>query len=292
MILTVNGQARDEMGRFCRKPKDLATYKFKLPREYAGDFYCQTTRKYTLHKTFKVKRCELVNAINLKKDPELHTYLVMAWGEFERPYGFSDTWLNGSISICKELEYSDVIKEHIKALESSLFFEDLEANKLIKRMENNIGSKNVGVRNVGDQNYGIANMGIRNYGIYNKGVNIMGCFNTRRTSFYMFNKPMKENIYWDEVYELLPDFLLTNFKREIPDFYSDDPSQYETLTVKEAFARESQRPDWDKELEKLYALPNFDYAVFEDITGISREMLDVSYDNWKKKFGKKGKKRK
>lgn len=106
----------------------------------------------------------------------------------------------------------------------------------------NIGSFNSGTRNIGNANSGNFNRGNRNVGSWNIGDCNIGFFNTLKQRAYMFNKPT--NLPQSGI--ILPKWL--NF----PDYRE----RFETAPI--------------DEIKKTLELPNFDYAVFEEITGISK----------------------
>lgn len=121
---------------------------------------------------------------------------------------------------------------------------------------NNIGHSNTGDGNKGSYNSGSANVGHKNSGSFNKGNgnsgkwNIgnfhCGFFNTDDEFISMFNKPT--NLKSSEI--KLPIWL------NKPD-------------CKAAFEAATRA-----EIEQTLALPNFDYSIFEEITGISKADFD------------------
>ena len=110
----------------------------------------------------------------------------------------------------------------------------------------NIGSFNSGTRNIGNANSGSFNKGNRNVGSWNVGDYNVGYFNTLKQCAYMFNKPT--DLPQSRI--VLPKWL--NF----PDY----KERFETEPV--------------EEIRKAIELPNFDYAIFEKITGISKSDFD------------------
>ena len=153
----------------------------------------------------------------------------------------------------------------------------------------NIGVNNCGGRNIGFSNLGFANQGVRCTGAYNKGYDVLGMFNTSARCFYMFNKPVPKGTgTWLDVYDLsLPAFLQRQFKHGEPAVDEERAEKYEQLTVMEAFKEAAKQEDWPKQHKQLLELPNFDYGIFEEITGISKKMLSEADKAWKKKYGKK-----
>ena len=108
---------------------------------------------------------------------------------------------------------------------------------------NNKGSYNSGDANVGFANSGSFNKGNRNSGKWNIGNRHSGFFNTGTPKLFMFNKPVENKAVSDII---LPKYL-------------NRPN------CKEAFETASI-----DELKATLKLPNYDYAIFEEITGISR----------------------
>ena len=106
----------------------------------------------------------------------------------------------------------------------------------------NKGSYNSGSCNVGFANSGSFNIGNRNSGNWNIGSRHCGYFNTREPCAFMFDKPT--NLKFSEI--RLPKWLNFPNPREA----------FETAT--------------SKEVEQTLALPNFDFQIFEKITGISK----------------------
>lgn len=132
--------------------------------------------------------------------------------------------------------------------------------------DNNKGSGNVGSNNVGHSNTGESNTGSFNSGSYNKGncnsgsFNVgsfnsgkwnlgsyhAGFFNTQEEPLMMFNKP-------------------TNLSRRDIRL----PKWLNSRNPKNALKKATK-----SEIEQALALPNFDYAIFEQITGVSKADID------------------
>lgn len=116
----------------------------------------------------------------------------------------------------------------------------------------NIGSFNTGDFNRGYANCGSFNKGNRNVGNWNIGSYNAGFFNTEDSCVRMFNKPT--NLKISEV--KLPKWL--NFR-----------------DAKSAFLKAE-----NSEAEAALNLPNFDFEIFEKVTGISKS-------DFEKKLGRK-----
>jgi hypothetical protein len=113
---------------------------------------------------------------------------------------------------------------------------------------NNSGNHNSGNRNSGDHNSGDDNSGYYNSGYYNSG-------------WFNRDKPGKIRIFEKEIDRDIWE------KTEIPVFllYSE--------SIEESLKEAKKKGDWKDQLQLLINLPNFDYKIFEDITGISKEDL-------------------
>ena len=120
--------------------------------------------------------------------------------------------------------------------------------------DGNVGSYNSGHYNKGNANSGSFNAGNRNSGKWNLGSYNAGFFNTRDAPLYMFDKPV-ENLKAPQV--VLPKWL-------------NSPNPRDSF--------ESAAPG---DIAKTLQLPNFDYAVFEKITGISKADFDRKLDGEK-----------
>jgi hypothetical protein len=143
----------------------------------------------------------------------------------------------------------------------------------------NSGDGNSGNRNSGDGNSGNWNSGNGNSGNWNSGNGNSGYLNTDQPKLMMFNKlTKKQNIefpnyfYFDLNIWVYADNMTTEEKSNNKD--------WETLggylkkqDYKEAWLK-SFNNDCDKEqAQKTIELPNFKYKLFEEISGITRKML-------------------
>ena len=120
----------------------------------------------------------------------------------------------------------------------------------------NAGAWNTGDYNTGDYNTGDCNTGNRNTGDWNTGNYNTGYFNTTTPKVRIFNE--ETDLKFDDI--------------DFPNWiYVNSPKKD---AFREAFIKASL-----DDVEKTLKLPNFDYAIFEDITGISKSDFD-------KKLGK------
>ena len=149
----------------------------------------------------------------------------------------------------------------------------------------NTGNWNTGNCNTGNWNTGYWNTGNSNTGNWNTGDWNTGYFNTPELkTFFCFNRPTKKQLI------KFPKFLLFDLIEWVPvsDMTAEEKNEHPECDViggylkrhdyKQAFRKSfhaaKKRSDWAVELEKLKAIPNFDYAIFEEISGISKEELE------------------
>ena len=143
------------------------------------------------------------------------------------------------------------------------------------------GRCNSGDRNSGDWNSGNRNSGDRNSGDWNKTSFSNGCFNTVSPKIYMFNKPTDWT--FEQWFNCRARYLLNQIE--------DCPLEYvwfDTMTdeekaahpeaettggyLKERTTADNARKWWaglsadDRNI--IFSLPNFDAAIFKEITGI------------------------
>lgn len=129
--------------------------------------------------------------------------------------------------------------------------------------DNNIGYGNSGNNNKGDGNSGNCNRGDRNSGDWNRCDSASGCFNTKPPKIYLFNKP-SEWTYRDwmnsEAYHILNDivsqglFDFPRFSDAIDSSIENGENWWDSLSLREK--------------KVIKNLPNFDAAIFKEITGI------------------------
>ena len=149
----------------------------------------------------------------------------------------------------------------------------------------NSGDYNSGYCNSGDYNSGNYNSGNYNSGDYNSGNYSNGCFNTSESKIYLFNKP-SEWTYRDWLNSEAR-ALLNQIDYEILDWICfKDMSDEEKAAHPEAETTGGYLKELDKsecatswwlglgEEEKaiIKAIPNFDPAIFKQITGIDVEV--------------------
>jgi hypothetical protein len=125
--------------------------------------------------------------------------------------------------------------------------------------DSNSGHMNSGNRNSGHYNSGNMNSGNRNSGHWNSGNSNSGYFNTGTPSeVRVFNRDCDRGV-WEAADR--PDFIYKVTVVKVVDGLSVN------VGYKEAWA-EAYAEATDNDIELLKALPNFDAAIFEEITGI------------------------
>lgn len=149
----------------------------------------------------------------------------------------------------------------------------------------NSGSGNSGNWNYGHWNSGNFNSGNCNTGSWNSGNYNSGYFNTpAQNQFFCFNK-LTEKQPID-----FPDFLNFDLTVWVPvaTMTADEKNNHpecdalggylKEVAYKEAFRKSffkaKEKDNWPDELAKLKAIPNFNYDIFEEISGISKEELE------------------
>ena len=164
----------------------------------------------------------------------------------------------------------------------------------------NIGDCNIGHGNSGDYNAGYGNSGDFNSGNHNSGDCNSGDFNTGNWNAGIFNTGACEyafafnQLVKKQDLECLPSipFLRFNLVKWIPEKHmlpeeKEQHPEYATAggylkkyDYKEAFRKSfedaKRLPDWPEQLKRLKALPNFNFKIFEEISGITAEELTGS----------------
>ena len=154
----------------------------------------------------------------------------------------------------------------------------------------NSGDYNTGDNNSGNQNSGDYNTGDNNTGNYNTGNWNAGIFNTGACEYtFAFNQLVKK-----QDLECLPSIPFLRFKlvewipekhmlpeeKEQHPKYATAGGYLKKYAYKEAFRKSFENakrlPDWPEQLKRLKALPNFNFKIFEEISGITAEELTGS----------------
>jgi hypothetical protein len=151
----------------------------------------------------------------------------------------------------------------------------------------NSGDRNSGDRNSGNWNSGYWNSGDRNSGDRNSG-NWNSCddesghFNTKTSeTIRVFNKKCSRKKWYKTI---KPSFIHFNLNEWIPISEMTEKEKKEhprhkttggylkTLDYKTAF-KERFREASEEDVKLLITLPNFDYQTFEELSGITKEMI-------------------
>ena len=149
----------------------------------------------------------------------------------------------------------------------------------------NSGDSNSGDRNSGYWNSGNCNSGDRNSGNWNSGDSNSGYLNTDEPFIRIFGKEtqfkfsdINKNIIFPEYFC----FNLTEFV-DVSEMTEEEKKSYPHYSVTTGFLRvwdykEAWKISFEKTTKKDVALtlniPNFDYMMFEKISGITKEMID------------------
>ena len=145
----------------------------------------------------------------------------------------------------------------------------------------NSGDCNSGNRNSGDWNSGDWNSGYRNSGDWNKCDCSSGCFNTEIQKMYLFNK-LSDWTYEDWLHSKARQILNDIPMNTLTYIYFSDMSEEEKAAhpqaetaggyLKETDGSAHVQQWWDElssnEKSIVKAIPNFDKAIFKEITGI------------------------
>ena len=148
----------------------------------------------------------------------------------------------------------------------------------------NSGNRNSGDWNSGNRNSGDWNSGNRNSGDWNKTSFSNGCFNTESPKIFLFNK-LSDWTYQDWldsdarwILNRIPSNVLSWIWSE--DMTDEEKAEHPEHQVTGGFLKqiekETGRQMWwdalsDKEKEIILNIPNFDRAIFKEITGIEVE---------------------
>jgi len=149
----------------------------------------------------------------------------------------------------------------------------------------NSGDYNSGNYNSGDYNSGYCNSGNRNSGNYNSGHyntgygnscnRSSGIFCTERPKLYLFNKPAEAQ--WEEIdhprfnefrlTKWIPESQMTDEEKAVQSTFHIRGGYLKTFEWQEAWANYWRDTD-DEDRKRIMNLPNFDAAIFKEITGI------------------------
>ena len=145
----------------------------------------------------------------------------------------------------------------------------------------NSGDGNSGNVNSGDGNSGNRNSGNWNSGNWNSGNWNSGFCNTNESKIRLFNK---ETDIMRDKFEF-PNFFYFNLTDwiEVSNMTKIEKIQYPDYKVTDGFLRVfTYKEGWQnsfnnatkKDIDTLLKLPNFDYNIFEDLSGITKKMIE------------------
>ena len=197
-----------------------------------------------------------------------------------------------------KVEYEDV---GVKLCASNIkVVRDLTWSEVLFLYNSNSGGWNSGDWNSGDWNSGSWNSGNYNTGDYNTGDYNTGNYNTGNWNTGIFNTGACEytfafnQLVKKQDLECLPSIPFLRFKlvewipekhmlpeeKEQHPKYATAGGYLKKYDYKEAFRKSfedaKRLPDWPEQLKRLKALPNFNFKIFEEISGITAEELTGS----------------
>ena len=151
--------------------------------------------------------------------------------------------------------------------------------------DRNSGYCNSGNCNSGNCNSGDCNSGYWNSGNWNSGNRNSGYFNTpSQNKIFCFNKLISKqkiefpNFLYFDLIEWVPVSTMTDEEKNAHpecDVIGGYLKRYDYKNAfRRSFLKAKKSEDWPEELAKLKAIPNFDYAIFEEISGISKDELE------------------
>ena len=147
----------------------------------------------------------------------------------------------------------------------------------------NTGEGNVGENNAGDFNTGFLNSGFYNIGHFNSGDGNTGFFNTDEANIRMFNKEtnLKRGdisfpfwFYNIQLTEWVCYEDMTEIEKQKYPGCEIIGGYLKTYDYKEAWRKAFNEENDLVEIRKAEQLPNFDYQIFQEITGISKSDFD------------------
>ena len=202
-------------------------------------------------------------------DPNNHVAEVIAHGTVA---GGEDKCATNKLEIVREIPWAEVLE---------IVNTGKACTGRCNSGDRNSGNWNSGNWNSGDRNSGDWNSGDRNSGDWNKTSFSNGCFNTVSPKIYMFNKPTDWT--FEQWFNCRARYLLNQIEDcplEYVWFYSmtdeEKAAHPEAKTtggyLKERTTADNARKWWaglsadDRNI--IFSLPNFDAAIFKEITGI------------------------
>ena len=146
----------------------------------------------------------------------------------------------------------------------------------------NSGYCNSGDGNLGDRNSGYRNSGYWNSGDWNSGDRNSGYCNSNSPTLRFFNKET-ELISIDNIN--FPDYFYFDLTEwvDVSDMTAKEKEEYPHYKITTGFLRvfdykaawkNSFKKATKKDVKLTLKLPNFDYKVFEEVSGITKKMID------------------
>ena len=145
----------------------------------------------------------------------------------------------------------------------------------------NSGNRNSGNRNSGNRNSGDWNSGNRNSGDWNKCSFSNGCFNTTSPKIYLFNKPSEWT--YDDWLNSEARYLLNQIPGDVLEYIwlsnmtDEEKAAHPEAETTGGYLKVLDNSEcaviwWrglsDRQKAIITAIPNFDKAIFKEITGI------------------------
>ena len=226
------------------------------------------------------------------KNPErTKIALVEALGDIDKKVEDSKCCTN-KIKIVKEISFAEAYELGNQGICNTGFWNTGDRNTGdCNTGDWNTGDWNTGDRNTGDWNTGDCNTGDWNTGDWNSGSfntcnRSAGMFNTKEQPLYLFNKPT--DFTWKEFHDIFPNeydlllrssFPITEWVKEqdMSEKEKEENPEYKTTGgyLKKRAYKEAWQimwNSWTKEQQNsIKKLPNFDKAIFKEITGIEVE---------------------
>ena len=151
--------------------------------------------------------------------------------------------------------------------------------------DNNSGYRNSGYRNSGNRNSGYRNSGDwnsgdNNSGDWNSGDSNSGYLNTNQPNLRIFNKQTKlksynnfPNYFNFELHTWVSVLNMSDKDKRKYYWYKTTEGYLKRLEYKEAWINSFNNAD-KEDVAKTLNIPNFNYKLFEEISGITKQMLD------------------
>ena len=210
-------------------------------------------------------------------DPNNRVFEVVARGPEQTE---NDKSCTADIEFIREIPWEEVLKIVNIGIDNTGHSNSGDWNSGNRNSGNsNSGDWNSGDRNSGDRNSGDWNSGNRNSGYSNSGDRNSGAFCTGSAPFPMFNKPSdwtEQDFINSRAYSLLcqvdttqwiPLSHMSEEEKEKYPSYKTAEGYIKDIPFREAF--QNKWHNWDEESRNEFkALPNFDAAIFEEITGV------------------------